>query len=84
MTSDAEYQRLRDIAALAIGILIAYSTDQYDDADLLIGGVEPDDLPDALRQLAGLVVIISRESGLSNDKIREQFCEMAARQAADA
>src|SRR5258708_20193165 len=51
-----EEGRLRRNAAVLNGILIALADDHYADANTLIAGLDPIDMPDAIRQLGGLLI----------------------------
>lgn len=78
----SEKRRLHASAAVVTGVLIALADEDLARANMLIEGLEPADLPDAFRQLAGLLISMAKESGQTNTEIRAAFAELALRQAA--
>lgn len=49
---------------------------------LLLNGIDPEDMPDAILQLTSLYIATLRDLGLSTEQIRGSLADLALRQAA--
>lgn len=74
-------RRLHDNEDALTGIIIALARGDYAGADTLLAGIGPAAMPDAIRQLCGLVVAMLRHAGHTDQQIEAQFREMAFRHA---